>query len=563
MSYADDIVGASLREFSALQTYRAVFAQQFEEVAELVWPTYRNTFYVGSYNFPGLKKTDRQVDATAMIALGRFSSILNSLLTPQSQQWHYITTDNEDLDKDRAVKLYFEQVTRILFKARYKSRANFQSSILQSYQSLGAFGTGVLLTDGYQGIDEMNIGLRYKGIPLGQMFLRENHQGQIDGFNRFMRMTRRQAIQAYGEKNLPPTIIEAADGEQVYDFLHRVCPRGDYDPDRLDAKGKLYGSYTISLTGNHLVREGGYNSFPVCTTRYQTGPEEVYGRSPAMDVLPAIKTLNAEKRDYLTQGHRAGTPVLLTTEDGVVDISMRPGALNPGGWADGKPQVGTLPAGNIQVTKEMMDEERGLIKEAFLQDLFQLALETSKLPEMTATQVMERMNEKGMLLAPTVGRQQAEQGVMIEREIDVLAQQHRLPPMPGILKEAHNEYHVVYTSPLSKAMRAGDAVGFQRFLQTAIQISQATGDPSSFDELDLNVALPDVADIFGMPERYRNSPEAKAAIRKARQDKADRAEQMQAAPAAAALGKADAAKAKAGLPVGQLAAPILTTKSGQ
>lgn len=551
MSYADDIVGASLREFSALQTYRAVFAQQWEEVSELVWPTYRNTFYVGSYNFPGLKKTDRQVDATAMIALGRFAAILNSLLTPQAQQWHYLTTDNEDLEKDREIKLYFEQVTRALFKARYKARANFQTSILQSYQSLGAFGTGVVFTDGYMGIDEMNVGLRYKGVPLGQMFLRENHQGQIDGFNRFMRMTRRQAIQAYGEKSLPEMILAAADGEQVYDFLHRVCPRDDYDPERLDEKGKLYGSYTIALQGNKLVREGGYSTFPICTTRYQTGPEEVYGRGPAMDVLPAIKTLNAEKRDFLTQGHRAGTPVLLTTEDGVVDFSMRPGALNKGGFADGKPQVGVLPSGDIQVTKEMMDEERSLIKESFLQDLFQLALETSKLPEMTATQVMERMNEKGMLLAPTVGRQQAELGVLIEREIDVLAQQHRLPPQPGLLREAKGEYHIIYTSPLSKAMRAGDAVGFQRYLQTAIQISQATGDPSPFDELDLNVALPDVADIYGMPERYRNSPEAKAAIRKARQDKEQRQEQVQAAPAAAALQKAEAAKAKAGLPVQQ------------
>jgi hypothetical protein len=80
-----------------------------------------------------------------------------------------------------------------------------------------------------------------------------------------------------------------------------------------------------------------------------------------MMILPALKTLNAEKRMFLKVGHRAADPVLLTYDDGVVDFSMRPGAMNKGGVnKDGRLLVNTLPTGNLQITKEMMDEERSL-----------------------------------------------------------------------------------------------------------------------------------------------------------------------------------------------------------
>jgi hypothetical protein len=84
---------------------------------------------------------------------------------------------------------------------------------------------------------------------------------------------------------------------------------------------------------------------------------------------------------------------------------------------DGKPLVNTLPTGELQITKEMMDEEAPLINDAFLVSLFQILTET---PQMTATEVIERTNEKGILIAPSMGRQGSEYlGVMIPRELDL------------------------------------------------------------------------------------------------------------------------------------------------
>lgn len=556
VSAAEDIVKDSLAEFSELQTARAVYAAHCEEIAELVDPPSRNTFFYGSYNTPGQKKTDRQVDGNAGLALDRFAAILDSLLTPRNQTWHSVTTDNEYLLKSRRVRVYYETVTRLLFKARYAPIANFSGQNQTIFRSLGAYGTGGMFTDSYLGQDGKK-GLRYKGIPLGELYLRENHQGMVDGFCRPFRLTPRQAIQKFGADNVPQHVREAAEkGSQwTQNYLHRVCPRDDYDPDRVDAKGMMYASYYLSLDYPMLVRESGYRSFPVAASRYVQTPGETYGRGPAMQVLPAIKTLNSEKRDFLTQGHRAVSPVLLMGDDGIVNFSMRPGAENKGGWSeDGHPLIGTLPIGNIQVSKEMMDEEKMLIEAAFLTDLFKVLLGDPKI--FTATQIVEMMSQRGILIAPAIGRQQSEYlGVMIPRELELMEASGMLPPKPPELIEAKGEYHVVYSSPLARDQRSQEVAGFTRTLDLAVQIGQVTGDPSIFDHFDFNTALPAISLIQSTPESWMASDEQVAQKSQARQQAAERQQQVQEAPAKAALMKAQAAQQKAGGNGGPVLAP--------
>lgn len=541
------IIAESLQEFAQLQTFRNTTAAQWEEVAELIAPEWRNTFYYGSYNFPGLKKTDRQVDATGMVALQRFDAILDSLMTPRNMTWHQVTSSDPYLNKNRRVQLWFEAVNRILFKERYLPTANFSSQNSMHWHQLGAFGNGVMFIDKYSGLDRTR-GLRYKELPMGEMFFRENHQGQIDGFCRFFRLTPQQAVAQYGAGSLSDQLLAAAAKNDQYprDFLHRVVPRTDFHPGKLNAKNMPYASYHIELVGRNLLRESGYTSFPVAASRYVQTPGEVYGRSPAMMVLPALKTLNAEKKDFLTQGHRAGSPTYLMTDDGIVDFTMRPGSFNKGGMnEDGKPLVGILPTGEIQVTKEMMDEDRALIDGMFLVDLFKVLLGDPKI--FTATQIVEMMSQRGILIAPTIGRQQSEYlGPMIDRELDVLSSQFLLPPMPPELKEAAGEYHVTYSSPLAREMRAQEIAGFQRTLELMTSVAQVTGDPTPLDVFNFEKAGKDIADIQTVPASWMASDEEIAGKRKNRADAQARQEQIQAAPAEAAMMKARAQAQKQG-----------------
>lgn len=546
-AYEEGIVEMILREFAQEQLWRSTTAMQWEEVAALIDPPSRNTFMYGNFNWPGQKKSEQQVDASGMSALRKFSAICDSLLTPRNMQWHTLQADDDYVMKDRATRIYFERATKILFKFRYKPIGNFCGQNYSTYKNLGAYGTRAMFIDQFDGHLTGERGMRYKAVPIGELFIKENHQGLVDGFIRWFRLTARQCYQRWPDR-FPAQLKVAleAGSETPFNFLHYVAPREDFDPHRLDEKGKPWASFYVSLEGRTLLQEGGYSSFPMAISRYDQTAGEKYGRGPAMAVLPALKTLNAEKRIFLKTGHRAADPVLLLPDDGLMNLNMRPGAPNFGGVTpDGKPLVHTLPVGDIQITKEMMADEKSIINDEFLVTLFQILTET---PQMTATEVIERVNEKGILLAPTIGRQQSEHlGPQIDRELDVMSQQGLLPRMPPRLQEARGAYHVVYTSPLSRMMRAGDASGFWRTVDQAKDVANITQDPSIFDRFNFDVGIDGTADINGAMPSWMASDDEVAAKRRNRAQAQQRQQQVQAMPAQAAMMKAQVQAAEAGM----------------
>ena len=64
-----EIVEHTIRCFDQYRLMRDTFGSHWEEISELIDPPSRNTFFFGNYNWPGQKKTERQVDATGMLAL--------------------------------------------------------------------------------------------------------------------------------------------------------------------------------------------------------------------------------------------------------------------------------------------------------------------------------------------------------------------------------------------------------------------------------------------------------------------------------------------------------------
>lgn len=523
-----------LADFKRMSADRGSWESHWQEISERVIPSHSRSFQSGGQmSTQGDKRTEFLFDSTAAIALNRFAAIMDSLLTPRNQTWHRLMASDPALNKDKSVREWFEEVNRILFKYRYAPKANFTSQNQQNFKSLGAYGTGSLFVDDLTGGEK---GLRYRNIHLSEVYFAENHQGLVDKAVRYFPLTARQAIQKWGPK-CPPRIteVEKQNPHQLFFFVHRVCPRTDRDYNRADFKGMEYISHYVSVEGQTLMSEGGYSTFPYPISRYEQSPGEVYGRSPAMDVLPAIKTLNEEKKTILKQGHKAIDPVLLTHDDGILDgFSLRPGALNPGGvTADGRPLVHALPVGNLAVGKDLMDDERAVINDAFLVTLFQVLIET---PQMTATEVMERTREKGILLAPTIGRQQSEYlGPLVERELDLLNRQGILPPMPQALVEAQGEYRLEYDSPMSRTQRAEEASGLMRTVESALNVVNVTQNPEPLDFFDWDVIIPELSEINAVPAKWMRDIKAVQQMRAERAKSQETEQMVNAAPGAAAM----------------------------
>src|SRR5258708_33669058 len=127
-----------------------------------------------------------------------------------------------------------------------------------------------------------------------------------------------------------------------------------------------------------------------------------------MACFAAIRTLNEEKKTILRAGQKMVDPPILLYEEGVLEaFNQRSGAANYGMLtADGEELVKPFKIdANIPLGLELMKLEAQAVNDSFLTSLFQILVEN---PEMTATEALIRSQEKGMLLAPTMGRQQSE-----------------------------------------------------------------------------------------------------------------------------------------------------------
>lgn len=535
-----------LTNLDGLRSKRSNFDTQWEQAAERLIPAHKTSFTSrsGTANAfsPGQRHQEKMYDATAALALQRFTSVWESISTPQSQQWHRLVPSEPSIRNHRPTRIYLDNLVTQLFQQRYSPSAGFVGQQQKAIMGYGAYGNGFLFVDGQQD----GRGLRYKNLHLGETYIIENHQGIVNTMYRSFWLEPGQVVEEYGGST-PASVVKLANDptqrRTELEILQVVKPRVNFDPRRLDAKGMPFQSLHFLVRESALLRESGYRTFPMPVTRYTQFTNETYGRGPAQTVLPAIKVLNEEKKTIIRQGHKAVDPVILGHNDGVAgEFINRPGAFNSGMVSpDGRPLVHVLPSGNHAIGKDLMDDERQVINDAFLLTLFQILVET---PTMTATEVLERAREKGLLIAPTAGRQQAEYlGPMINRELDVLFSQNILPPPPAKLLDSGAGFEIEYDNPMSRMMRSENAAGFMRALDSALQIIQVTQNPAPLDWFDMDAAMPALQDIQGTPTAWTNTLEKVQQIRAQRENERQDQKAIDAAPSIAALAKVQQDKA--------------------
>lgn len=522
MNSTDEI----FKRFDNLRNSRGVWESHWEEIAERVMP--RAAEFVGERT-QGDKRTEKLYDATAALALERFAAAVESLLTPRGAKWHTLKTTNIELNKEPAVRLWFDQVADTLFQYRYRPKANFAGQTHESYLSLGAFGTGPIFVD-----EAPDRGAIYRACHLADVFIAENEHGMIDTVFRRFEVSARQAMRMFADGDLSDDLQKCAQEkpDERIKLLHVVMPRTDRDPTRRDRKNAKWFSGYFEIKTKHLIEEGGFDTMPYIVSRYVTGPRETYGRSPAMTILPDIKMVNEMSKTVIRASQKVVDPPLLIADEGVMfPINSNPGAATFARM-DGRnqPPIQPLQTGaRVDIGLEMMEQRRKIINDAFLVTLFQILVET---PQMTATEVLQRAQEKGALLAPTIGRQQTELlGPLIEREFDILDSQGLIPDPPDVLIEAGGEYEVEYVSPLSRAMKAEEGVGILRTLEMVQPI--AAVDPGVMDNFNTDEITRILANTNGAPQRILKDPADIDAMRQQRSQQEATQAMMSQAPQAA------------------------------
>ena len=521
MASVDPLVSRLDRRYRDLANARSNWEHHWQQLADYMLPRKAD---IVKKRTQGDKRTELIYDGTAIHAVELLASSLHGMLTSPSTPWFSMRFRERELQGNDAANEWLESCIDQMYQAFHRS--NFQQEVHELYFDLVVFGTGAIYVEG------ADQGVRFGTRHIAEISISEDANGIVDTVYRKFKMTARALEQQFGRDALPPVVVKDVENNPYneHTILHAVYPRTD-KPGRT-ARNKRIASIYYHMDSKALLSEGGFDDFPFMVPRFVKDSVSTYGRSPAMTALPDVKMLNKMCEVTIRAAQKQIDPPLMVPDDGfIMPIRTTPGSLNfyRAGTRD---RMEPLNIGaNNPLGLNMEEQRRNAIRQAFYVD--QLLLSQGQ--TMTATEVLQRNEEKMRLLGPVLGRLQSELlQPLISRTFGILLRNGVLPPAPEELQG--RDIEIEYVSPLAKAQKLTDLQSMLRGFEVMMQIAEVA---PVMDYLDSDKLVKYLVDTTGIPATVIRSDEEVAQLRRqAQQQQQQQAEAETQMMQAQALGDA-------------------------
>ena len=509
MAQINPLIAQLDRRYKTLQSKRSNWEKHWQELADYMLPRKAD---ITKKRTQGDKRTELIYDGTAVHSVELLASSLHGMLTSPSTPWFSMRYRDPSLQNNDLANEWLEICMDQMYQAFHRS--NFQQEIHELYYDLVVFGTAAFYVEGDRD------GLRFSCRHIAEITIAEDANGKVDTVYRKFKITARAAAQRFGEDTLPTQIKKDVqnDPHKEHEIIHAIYPRGE-------TKGKIAKNKAIASVYYHAdsrqqLSEGGFDDFPFMVPRFVKDSVSTYGRSPAMNALPDVKMLNKMSEVTIRAAQKQIDPPLMVPDDGfMLPVRTTPGALNfyRTGTRD---RMEPLNIGaNNPLGLNMEEQRRNAIRQAFYVD--QLLM--SQGPAMTATEVLQRNEEKMRLLGPVLGRLQSELlQPLISRSFALLLRNGLLPAAPEELQG--QDIDIEYVSPLAKAQRLTDLQSMLRGFEVMMQVAEIA---PVMDYLDDDKLVQYLVEVTGIPARVIRSNEEVARLRDEKQRAAQQQEQMQ------------------------------------
>lgn len=480
-------------------------------------------------------------DSTAIRAVRICAAGFFSRLTNPSARWFGFELRNKELGESKTVKEYFYNREDQIYDALNNS--NFYETIQECLLDYVTFGNAPILT-----LEDPAEEVRYTSIPIQSANIVEDARGHLNGFYYNFQKTASQAYGMWGN-NAGKTVIEAHEKKpfEMLDFVHYVGPRHRRDSAQMDSSNMAFESVWINKKDKHLISESGFMEMPYSVGRFYKDSVDVMGFSPAMDVLPEIKLVNAMQKTVIRAGMKQADPPLVMPSKGfVLPLNLNPAAMN---YRDAKTPNDSLQAlpvisGNLSIGVEMIKMVQENIEKGFFVRLFQSLNDINK--QMTVPEVQQRVSEDLMLAAPVVNRFTKTLSNIIIRTFNIMERNMKFPDPPEEIQG--QEFGLIFLSPLAQAMRETDIQKISGYLNDVGMIAQFK--PAVLDKVNEDRTADILAKVRGVNPDMLNSEEEVAAIRQGRQEQEQAMAAAQMGQAAGKMEKDFAQASAVGAPKG-------------
>ena len=394
-----------IERFKRAENRKQQWLPHWQECYEYALPQRENVGMTSIGTDYGSKKNLHLFDGTAPDAVDQLASSLLSELTPPWAKWFGLKGGEELSEEERSrVAETLEKTSEIMMQNFEHS--NFAVEIHQCYLDLVTAGTACLM------FEEAPVGeasaFRFYAVPLREIALEESPDGKIDTTFRCSQIGLESIRLRFPKTEVPPLWEERfrSDSDFRLTLIEAVIPRHG----SLGQSGYEYTAFVWDENSgpedNLVLREGVFETSPFINFRWLKAPGEVYGRSPVMKALPDIKTANKVVELILKNASISVTGIWQADDDGILNpanIKLVPGAIIP--KAVGSKGLTPLEApGKFDVSQLILENLQRRINHALLAD----RLSQINVPNMTATEVLERSAEIARILGASFGRLQSE-----------------------------------------------------------------------------------------------------------------------------------------------------------
>ena len=497
-----------VKTYERFKGARVNWETNWEDLSEYFLP---NKDDVYGYKMNGERKHNKLYDSTSVQALEMLASSLHGMLTNPSSVWFGLSTGDFNLDKDQEVQQYLQDCTRIMIDTFNGS--NFQEEIHETYLDLAGIGTTTLSIE-----EDDETDVRFHSEVIYSSYVAENYKGVVDTLYKCWKQTLRNIKDEYGDECFK-------DNYELAQKL-RDCPEekeeivfGIYPSE--EKKGQWDAVWVLKKT-KYVLKEKRYLSWPYAVPRWTKLNSEVYGRAPAMKCLSDVKMVNAVMKTAIRGMQKVVDPPVMVPDNGfLLPVKTSPGSTNF--YRTGmKDRIELFPSSGARpdIALDFVENIRGRIKEAFFIDQLQLINQR----DMTATEVMQRTDERLRFLGPILGRLNNELlKPIIDRTFDILTRRGKMPRPPEVLAD-NPDLQIVYTSQIAKAQRTAEANTLMKVLQASAPVIEAQ--PEVMDNIDGDNVLRYNANIFGLPAEMLR---AEKEVQGTRQQRAEAQQQAMAA----------------------------------
>ncbi|HYF53428.1 MAG TPA: portal protein [Salinarimonas sp.] len=528
---------------SHLEDERSRYEHVWQQVAEFCDPDGPDMWGGITMGRMASNQAERQERRAALVydntinsAANRLAAGLESLIIPQCEKWHGLSTaamDDEETDEE---KEWGEGLRDFLFTLRYNALSNFVPATQACLRNVVRYGPAYLYAE--EGFGGQHV--HYASVPVVEAYIARNRWGTPDTFHRKYERTARQVAQMLGWAKLPPKVQELANDpvkcDEKVELIQAIRPKSDRRMYRgrggWDFMDGDFESVHVLVGDEVVVKERSFSTFPVACFNWRRYEGDTYGISPTIEALVTVREINAVRRSGLRALQQITDPALATRDELEYAPDLNPGAHYPGLIDDsGRPLIQPINTGqNPSYAFEYAGQRAEEIRDMLFVNLFQTLVQN---PQMTATEALIRQEEKGALLGPSGSIIQAGFAANLDRELAILEAKglyeegSRFAPPESL---AGKTIRPTFTSPLDVLRRSAEARDTLQVINTAIAFSER--DPSVLDNIDADEALKVVASAGRSPQRIFRRREEVEQIRQGR------AQAMQAQQGAAALGQA-------------------------